>query len=85
MSRSRAGTARRRTCTTPVTTLVAPDGSAFEFTISDGAKQGTLAGGNGVWGADNRCAFGFSRFGALVGIGEPVLAAQPRGQHVGCR
>ena len=46
------------------TTLVAPDGSAYEFTISDGAKQGTLAGGNGVWGADNRCAFGFSRFGA---------------------
>ena len=46
------------------TTLVAPDGSAYEFTISDGAKEGTLAGGNGVWGADDRCAFGFSRFGA---------------------
>ena len=46
------------------TTVVAPDGSAFEFTVSDGAKQGTLAGGNGVWGPDDRCAFGFSRFGA---------------------
>ena len=46
------------------TTLVAPDGSAYEFTISDGAKQGTLAGGNGLWGADNRCGFGFSRFGS---------------------
>ena len=48
----------------PDTTLVAPDGSAYEFRISTGAKQGTLAGGNGVWGPDNRCAFGFSRFGA---------------------
>ena len=46
------------------TTLVAPDGSAYEFTISDGAKEGTLAGGNGVWGPDDRCGFGFSRFGA---------------------
>ena len=46
------------------TTLVAPDASAYEFRITTGAKQGTLAGGNGVWGPDNRCAFGFSRFGA---------------------
>ena len=48
----------------PSSTLVAADGTAFEFRISTGAKEGTLAGGNGLWGADNRCAFGFSRYGS---------------------
>ena len=45
----------------PQTTLVAADGSAFEFRISTGAKEGPVTG---VWGAGDRCAFGFSRFGA---------------------
>jgi hypothetical protein len=44
-------------------TLVAADGSAFEFRALSGAKQGALAGGNGVWGDGDRCALGFSRFG----------------------
>jgi hypothetical protein len=45
-------------------TLVQADGTAFDIRILTGAKQGTLANGNGVWGASDRCAFGFSRFGA---------------------
>lgn len=45
-------------------TLVQADGTAFDVRLLSGAKQGTLAGGNGVWGAGDRCAFGFSRFGA---------------------
>lgn len=45
-------------------TLVAADGSAFEFRVFEGAKQGTLPGGNGLWGAGDRCTFGFSRFGS---------------------
>jgi hypothetical protein len=45
--------------------LVAADGSAFQFRVFDGAKQGNLGGGNGVWGSpDDRCAFGFSRYGS---------------------
>ena len=48
----------------PEATLVAADGSAFEFRVSTGVKQGTLPNGNGVWGPNDRCAFGFSRFGA---------------------
>ncbi len=48
----------------PATTLVAADGATFQFVIATGAKQGTLAGGNGVWGDGNRCSFGFSRFGS---------------------
>jgi hypothetical protein len=48
----------------PSSTLVAPDGTAYEFRVVDGVKQGTLAGGNGLWGAGDRCAFGFSRYGS---------------------
>lgn len=50
------------TMASPSSTLVASDGSAFEFRAITGAKQGTLSGGNGVWGDGNRCAFGLSRF-----------------------
>jgi hypothetical protein len=45
-------------------TLVAPDNQAFEFRMIVGAKTGALPAGNGIWGDGDRCAFGFSRFGA---------------------
>ena len=44
--------------------LVAPDGSAFEFHATLGAKSGALAPGNGLWGEGSRCGFGISRFGS---------------------
>lgn len=47
-----------------LTGLVAPDGTGYEFHAKLVAKTGTPGGGNGVWGAGDRCAFGFSRFGA---------------------
>ena len=46
------------------TTVVAPDGTAYEFRTIIGAKTGNLPTGNGLWGDGNRCGFGMSRFTA---------------------
>ena len=44
-------------------TLVGPDGTAYDFRTVIGAKTGNLPAGNGLWGDGNRCGFGISRFG----------------------
>lgn len=44
-------------------TLVAPDGTAYDFRVILGAKTQNLPAGNGIWGDGNRCGFGISRFG----------------------
>lgn len=43
---------------------VATDGKAYQFRVLLGAKTGALAGGNGIWGDGNRCAFAMERFNA---------------------
>ncbi len=58
-----AGNAAKINLRSANATLVAADGSAYAFRVIDGAKQGTLVGGNGIWSGGDRCGFGYSRFG----------------------